>query len=78
MQKFNLHFHLRTNGIAMVNITNNVTIMPIVTNGTPAFSISFMLTYFVPYAMATVGSAMGNMNDSEQAIATGIAYIPIG
>ncbi|BDZ67641.1 hypothetical protein GCM10025860_10890 [Methanobacterium ferruginis] len=28
--------------------------------------------------MATVGSAMGSKNDSEQAIATGTAYVPMG
>ena len=53
----------------MVKSTIIVAIIPIITNGNPALKISFILTYPEPYAMATVGSAIGNMKDSEQAIA---------
>ena len=61
------------NGLAMVSITTIVAIIPITTIGIPAFSISLIFTYPVPYAIATVGSAIGNMNDSEHEIATGTA-----
>ena len=61
------------NGFAMVSITIIVKIIPITIIGIPAFNISFIFTYPVPYAIATVGSAIGNMNESEHAIATGTA-----
>jgi len=61
------------NGCPMVSIIAMVAMIPITTIGIPAFRISLMLTYPVPYAIATVGSAIGNMNESEHEIATGTA-----
>lgn len=61
------------NGTAIVWITIMVIMIPIITNGNPTLNIPGMLTYLVPYAIATVGSAIGNMKDSEHAIATGTA-----
>ena len=61
------------NGIANTKISIIVRIIPITTSGTPALKISLMLMYFVPYAIATVGSAIGNMKDKLHAIATGTA-----
>ena len=61
------------NGLANVSITIIVRIIPIITSGNPVLNISLMLMYLVPYAIATVGSAIGNMNDKEHAIATGTA-----
>ena len=61
------------NGRAKVSITMMVTIIPIITSGNPALKISLMLMYLVPYAIATVGSAIGSMKDKLHAIATGTA-----
>ena len=61
------------NGLANVRTSINVRIIPIITSGNPTLNISLMLIYLVPYAIATVGSAIGNMNDKEHAIATGTA-----
>lgn len=61
------------NGSAIVWIMIMVIIIPIMTSGNPALNISGILTYLVPYAIATVGSAIGSKKDNEHAIATGIA-----
>lgn len=59
--------------MANTKISIIVRMIPITTRGTPALNISFMLMYLVPYAIATVGSAIGSMNDKLHAIATGTA-----
>ena len=61
------------NGLANVRTSIRVRIIPIITSGNPALNISLILIYLVTYAIATVGSAIGNMNDKEHAIATGTA-----
>ena len=61
------------NGLAKVSIMIMVIMIPIITRGTPVLKISLMLIYLVPYAIATVGSAIGNMKDKLHAIATGTA-----
>ena len=59
--------------MANTKISIIVRIIPITTSGAPALNISLMLMYLVPYAIATVGSAIGNMKDKLHAIATGTA-----
>ena len=55
-----------------------VKITPMIISGIPLLGISLNFTKPVPWAMATVGSAVGNKKESEHAIATGTAYIPTG